>query len=101
MAEWPYTTQRWQRLRQLKLREHPLCQACLQVGWVEPAVAVDHWIPIKRGDDPFPHQIAQIAFVVLLGEIDFFANWRFRKSVKLDGKIRKPGLFAQPPTGLR
>jgi hypothetical protein len=47
--------------------------------------------------------IALLAFVVLLGEIDFFAtlNWRFRKSVKLDGKIRKPGLFAQPPTGLR
>ena len=55
MATSPYTTQRWQRLRRLKLREHPLCQACLQVGRIEPAVAVDHRVPIKRGGDPFPH----------------------------------------------
>ena len=39
----------------LKLREHPLCQACLQVGRIEPATVVDHRTPIKRGGDPFPH----------------------------------------------
>jgi 5-methylcytosine-specific restriction endonuclease McrA len=60
MAEWPYTTQRWQRVRRLKLQEHPLCQACLQVGKIEPAAAVDHRTPIKRGGDPFP-ELEQLA----------------------------------------
>jgi 5-methylcytosine-specific restriction protein A len=55
MAEWPYSTQRWQRLRRQKLQAHPLCEACLQIGNIEPAVAVDHRTPIKRGGDPFPH----------------------------------------------
>ena len=49
MAAWPYTTQRWQRLRRLKSREHPLCQACLQVR-----------VPIKRGGDPYP-ELEQLA----------------------------------------
>ena len=54
MATWPYTTQRWQRLRRHKLREHTICQACLQVGRIEPAVVVDHRVRIKRGGDPYP-----------------------------------------------
>ena len=54
MAAWPYTTQRWQRLRKLKLQQHPLCESCLQVGRIEPAVAVDHRKPIKSGGAPFP-----------------------------------------------
>ena len=60
MATWPYTTQRWQCLRRLKLQAHPLCQACLQVGKIEPATAVDHRTPIKRGGDPFP-ELEQLA----------------------------------------
>ena len=54
MATWPYTTQRWQRLRKHKLREHPLCEACLQTGRIEPATAVDHRVRIADGGDPFP-----------------------------------------------
>src|SRR5512143_2485950 len=54
MSKWPYTTQRWQRLRQHKLREHPLCEACLQVGGIEPATAVDHRTRIVDGGEPFP-----------------------------------------------
>jgi 5-methylcytosine-specific restriction enzyme A len=54
MATWPYTTQRWQRLRRHKLRQHPLCEACLQTGRIEPAVAVDHRVRIKDGGEPFP-----------------------------------------------
>ncbi|MFZ2076881.1 MAG: HNH endonuclease signature motif containing protein [Xanthobacteraceae bacterium] len=54
MSTWPYSTQRWQRLRRLKLQENPLCEACLQVGEIEPAVVVDHRIPIARGGNPFP-----------------------------------------------
>jgi 5-methylcytosine-specific restriction enzyme A len=47
MSEWPYNTQRWQRLRRLKLQLNPLCEACLQVGRIEPAIAVDHRVPIS------------------------------------------------------
>jgi 5-methylcytosine-specific restriction endonuclease McrA len=54
MSVWPYSTQRWQRLRKLKLRTAPLCEACLTVGEIEPAVVVDHRVPIARGGDPFP-----------------------------------------------
>ena len=50
MSVWPYSTRRWGRLRLLKLHTHPLCEACLQMGEVEPANVVDHRTPIsKRG----------------------------------------------------
>jgi 5-methylcytosine-specific restriction enzyme A len=55
MAVWSYTTQRWRRLRKQKLQRNPLCEACMQHGKIEPAVAVDHRKPIKAGGDPFPH----------------------------------------------
>ena len=55
MSKWQYTTQRWQRLRRAKLRECPLCEACLQrLGRVEPGVAVDHRVPIANGGLPYP-----------------------------------------------
>lgn len=56
MSGWPYNTQRWQRLRKLKLQENPLCEACLQrYQRVEPAIAVDHIVPVKApGGMPYP-----------------------------------------------
>jgi 5-methylcytosine-specific restriction enzyme A len=55
MAVWPYNTQRWQRLRRMKLRENPLCEPCLKQKRIVPAVAVDHIIPVKaRGGQAFP-----------------------------------------------
>jgi len=54
MARWPYTTQRWRRLRRLKLRERPLCEACLAQGQIEPATTVDHRVRITDGGNPFP-----------------------------------------------
>jgi 5-methylcytosine-specific restriction enzyme A len=54
MARWPYTTQRWQRLRRLKLAVNPLCELCLKQQRIVPAVAVDHVIAIKAGGDPYP-----------------------------------------------
>lgn len=54
MSKWPYSTRRWERLRRLKLQRDPLCQSCLQLGRIEPAVAIDHRTPIKRGGDAFP-----------------------------------------------
>lgn len=54
MAQWPYNTRAWQRLRLAKLAADPLCYACDLRGRVEPAVAVDHLQAIKAGGDPFP-----------------------------------------------
>jgi 5-methylcytosine-specific restriction protein A len=54
MAAWPYSTQRWQRLRRQKLQINPLCETCLQVGRIEVATIIDHHKPINQGGDPFP-----------------------------------------------
>lgn len=54
MAEWPYGTRTWQRLRAAKLSTDPLCYACEMRGRIVPAVAVDHVVAIKRGGPPFP-----------------------------------------------
>ena len=62
MAKWPYSTQRWQRLRRHKLREQPLCEACMQWGLIEPANVVDHKKPISAGGKPYP-PLAELASV--------------------------------------
>lgn len=55
MATWPYTTQRWQRLRRLKLQTNPVCETCLKLYQrIEPATAVDHIVAIKAGGAPYP-----------------------------------------------
>lgn len=54
MAGWPYNTSRWSKLREAKLAEKPLCEICQRRGIVEPAVAVDHFVAIRHGGDPFP-----------------------------------------------
>jgi 5-methylcytosine-specific restriction endonuclease McrA len=61
MATWPYNTQRWQRLRRLKLRENPLCELCLDSGVVEAATVVDHLVAIKKGGEPFPPLYAMLS----------------------------------------
>lgn len=40
---------RWHRLRNRLLVEEPLCRHCRNVGIVEPAVEVDHIVPLKAG----------------------------------------------------
>jgi 5-methylcytosine-specific restriction enzyme A len=54
MAEWPYTTARWQRLRTAHLQRFPLCEWCEATGRIVVARAVDHRKPIKLGGEPFP-----------------------------------------------
>ena len=55
MATWPYTTQRWQRLRRMKLQVNPLCETCLKQKRIEPAVAVDHIVAVKApGGQAYP-----------------------------------------------
>jgi len=45
---WPYTTRRWERVRQQKMMRDPLCEACLTVGEIVPAEVVDHRKPITK-----------------------------------------------------
>lgn len=54
MSRWPYNTSRWQKLREAKLAETPLCEICTRRGGIEEAVAVDHFTPISAGGSPFP-----------------------------------------------
>ena len=54
MAEWPYSTAQWRRLRLAKLGAAPLCEACERQGRTAPATVVDHRTPISAGGDPFP-----------------------------------------------
>jgi 5-methylcytosine-specific restriction endonuclease McrA len=54
LSKRPYSTQRWLRLRELKLQYHPLCQACLKLGKIRPATVVDHNVPIRAGGAPYP-----------------------------------------------
>jgi 5-methylcytosine-specific restriction endonuclease McrA len=54
MADWPYNTKAWQRLRAAKLSANPLCYACDLRSLVVPAVAVDHIKAVKAGGHPFP-----------------------------------------------
>ena len=54
MADWPYSTARWQRLRLAHLDLEPACRGCHQMGLVTRADTVDHVIAISDGGNPFP-----------------------------------------------
>ena len=55
MAEWPYTTARWQRLRVAHLDLEPFCRGCWEAGrGAVLANTVDHVKPISAGGPPFP-----------------------------------------------
>lgn len=54
MADWPYSTARWQRLRKAKLSINPLCEPCDRRGRNVQAGHVDHIVSIASGGDAFP-----------------------------------------------
>ena len=54
MAEWPYSTAQWQRLRKVKLSASPLCEDCRAIGRHIQASHVDHVHAISDGGPPFP-----------------------------------------------
>lgn len=54
MADWPYSTAAWQRLRRLKLSETPLCETCARRGRHVIAEHVDHIVSIASGGHAFP-----------------------------------------------
>ena len=53
MADWPYYTEKWLKLRKSMLRKHPLCRMCKERGLVRRANEVDHIKPVKEGGEPF------------------------------------------------
>lgn len=54
MADWPYNTSRWQRLRAAHLARYPLCEGCDAMGRLTPANTVDHRTPVSEGGPAFP-----------------------------------------------
>lgn len=54
MADWPYNTNQWARLRKTQLGRKPLCEDCLKLARITIANTVDHIVPISQGGDPFP-----------------------------------------------
>lgn len=54
MADWPYSTARWKRLRLLKLHDRVLCEQCERDGRLTIATVVDHVQPVNHGGAPFP-----------------------------------------------
>lgn len=54
MADWPYNTSAWRRLRAAHLALSPACIGCEAMGQLTLANTVDHITPISIGGDPFP-----------------------------------------------
>lgn len=54
MADWPYNTTTWKRLRAAHLSLSPLCIGCAAMGRATPANTVDHITAINDGGPPFP-----------------------------------------------
>ena len=93
MADWPYTTATWARLRTEALAREPLCAVCLRKGRAVPATQVDHVIPINQGGDPFPP---------LAGLECLCAGCHSRKTKRGDsGRYADPhALAVDPETGM-
>lgn len=54
MADWPYNTTAWARLRLAHLSIEPMCKACAAEGRLTCANTVDHVVPISEGGPAFP-----------------------------------------------
>jgi 5-methylcytosine-specific restriction protein A len=39
----------WRRIRALYIKQHPLCERCLQEGRITPVEEVHHILPVKQG----------------------------------------------------
>ena len=46
-----YNTERWKRLRRYKLQNNPLCERCLELNKIEPAVQVHHMVRFMSGSN--------------------------------------------------
>lgn len=54
VSKWPYSTQRWKRLRLAHLDLEPMCRGCDTMGRLTRADTVDHVMPINSGGPAFP-----------------------------------------------
>ncbi|MGE4324258.1 MAG: HNH endonuclease signature motif containing protein [Sphingobium sp.] len=54
MADWPYNTAAWTRLRLAHLAIEPACRGCEAMGRLTRANTVDHIVPISEGGPAFP-----------------------------------------------
>jgi 5-methylcytosine-specific restriction enzyme A len=54
VADWPYNTSTWKRLRLAHLSLSPMCEGCAAMGLLTPANTVDHVVPISEGGPAFP-----------------------------------------------
>lgn len=54
MADWPYNTSTWKRLRLAHLSLNPFCIGCEARNMLTAANTVDHIKPIADGGAPFP-----------------------------------------------
>ncbi|WP_083225564.1 HNH endonuclease signature motif containing protein [Neptunicoccus sediminis] len=46
-----YNTKVWAAIRDVQLSQYPLCERCIGMDVVTPAVVVDHIIPFRTADD--------------------------------------------------
>lgn len=54
MADWPYNTTAWKRLRLAHLSIEPMCRGCKDMGRLTRANTVDHITAISDGGHAFP-----------------------------------------------
>ena len=54
MADWPYSTATWKRLRLAHLSLYPMCEGCAAMGRMTVANTVDHVTAVRDGGHPFP-----------------------------------------------
>lgn len=57
MADWPYNTEQWRRLRRMVIAQNALehggvCQICGKL-MMSDEVQVDHVVPLAQGGEPF------------------------------------------------
>ena len=72
-----YRTGRWRRLRARYLNVNPVCVLCDEENKSEPAVIVDHAVPIQDGIDPWDE-----------------SNWQglcYRHDAKKRGQTKRTG----------
>jgi 5-methylcytosine-specific restriction protein A len=48
-----YSSKRWKKVREIFIRQHPLCVACTEKELIVQASVVDHIVPISKGGSPW------------------------------------------------
>ncbi len=51
---------RWRKIRALYVKNHPLCEICLDCGVLKPAEEVHHIIPLSQGGTHFQNNLMSL-----------------------------------------